>query len=369
MDLPAADAQATDAAASAPEPSAVPRRRPPLAVDLTLLGIVGVLLIAAVWAGVAAMGREFYSASAFVERYLSLLADGRASEALAVPGVAVASTELEAAGLPPYASDALLRRDAMAALTDISVVSEVAREGSTAVTVSYRAGTYDGTTTFDVVQAGSIGLAPTWRFGTSPLAVMDLAVKGSMTFEVNGFEIDKRQVSPDGVDADPLAPVALLLFSPGIYSVSVDTPISATPGVAVISDSPFTEVPVEVQAQPTEEFVSVVQERMNEFLLGCATQEVLQPTGCPFGFFVQDRIVSAPTWSIAQQPVVTLTPDGAGWAIPPTEAVAHIEVDIRSIFDGSVRRVNEDVPFIVTGTITIGPDGSATITVSGPDTR
>ncbi len=124
-----------------------------------------------------------------------------------------------------------------------------------------------------------------------------------------------------------------------------------------------------MQAEPTEEFVAVVQERMNEFLLSCATQEVLQPTACPFGFFVQDRIVSAPTWSIAQQPAVTLEPDGAGWAIPPTEAVAHIEVDIRSIFDGSVRHVDEDVPFIVTGAIVIGPDGAATITVSGPDTR
>ena len=369
MDLPEAGTRATDAPASVPEPSTAAPRGSRLGPDLLLLALVGILLAAAVWAGTAAVNREFYSASAFVERYLSLLSDGRAGEALTIPGVAVDSAELEAAGMPPYASDALLRRAAMAALTDISIVSEVEGEDSTRVTVAYRAGTYDGTTTYDVVRSGSIGLAPAWRFATSPLAVMNLVVKGSMTFEVNGFDVDKRQVSPDGVDADPLAAVALLVFSPGIYSVSVDTAISATPGVAVVSDSPFTEVPVEIQAQATDEFVGVVQERVDEFLVACATQEVLQPTACPFGFFVQDRIVSAPAWSIAQQPVVSVAPDGAGWVIPQTEAVAHIEVDIRSIFDGSIRHVSEDVPFVMSGAIAILPDGAATITVSGPDTR
>lgn len=347
--------------------ASAPVRRSRLATDLVLLGIVGVLLAGAVWAGVSAIGREFYSASAFVERYLSLLSDGRASEALAIPGVAVDGAELEAAGLPANASDALLRRAAMARLSDVTVVSEVEGPTSTSVTVAYRAGTYDGTTAFDVVRAGQIGLAPTWRFATSPLAVMDLVVKGSMTFQVNGFDVDKRQVSPDGADADPLAAVALLVFSPGIYSVSVDTAISSTPGVAVVSDSPFTEVPVEVQAQATDQFVTVVQEKVDEFLSACATQQVLQPTSCPFGFFVQDRIVSPPTWSIVQQPVVSLQPDGAGWVIPPADAVARIDVDIRSIFDGSVRQVSEDVPFIVTADISIAPDGKATIIVSGPD--
>ncbi|MEL4881637.1 hypothetical protein AAEH85_22050, partial [Shewanella algae] len=85
---------------------------------------------------------------------------------------------------------------------------------------------------------------------------------GSMQFSVNGFEIDKRQVSVDGVDADPSAPVPLLVFSPGLYSVAVDTPMSTTPGVAILADSPLTDVPVEVQAQPTEQFVSVVQQRV-----------------------------------------------------------------------------------------------------------
>lgn len=360
----------TDAAGSAViQPPPRPKRRGGLAFDLTALAVVGVLLVAAVAAGWLAIERQFYSPASFVERYVGLLAEGRAADALAVPGVAVTTADLEAAGLPPHADEALLRSAALAPISNVRVVSQVQDDDITRVTVEYEARGYDGSTTFEVERAGSIGLAPTWRFATSPLAVMQLEVSGSMVFDVNGFRVDKRQVSPDGVDADPLAPVSLLVFSPGLYSVSVDTAISSTPGVAVLSDSPFRSVPIQVQAQATEQFVRVVQQKVEEFLSSCATQEVLQPTACPFGYFVQDRIDSLPKWSIAQQPTVGVAPDGASWSITPAEAVAHIEVDIRSLFDGVVRPVSEDVPFIVKGTITVQPDGSASIVVTGPDTQ
>lgn len=353
--------------ASPPSRPRATRHRTGLAFDLTMLAVIGVLLVAAISAGVAAVYREFYSASAFVERYVGMLADGRAADALTLPGVTVDSAVLEAAGMPGNASDALLRPAALAPLSDVRTVSETVQDGVTRVTVAYTAGSFPGTTTFAVEPNGMVGVAPTWRFAKSPLAVVDLTVLGSMSFDVNGFEIDKRQVSPDGVDADPSAPVPMLVFSPGVYSVTVDSLLASTPGIAVLSDSPLTTVPVSLQAQPTEQFVSVVTERVEEFLSACATQEVLQPTACPFGYPVQDRIVSPPTWSIIAQPAITVVPDGAGWQIPAAEAMAHIEVEIRSLFDGTTRQVSEDVPFTVTGKIAVLPDGTASITVSGPD--
>src|SRR5690606_8402312 len=103
-------------------------------------------------------------------------------------------------------------------------------------------------------------------------------------------------------------------------------------------------------------------------LAACATQEVLLPTACPFGLEVQNRIVDGtlPKWSIAEQPQVTVEPDGAQWRIPVTEAVAHIDVKIKSVFDGSVHDVSEDVPFQVDGTISVRPDGTAQIRVGSP---
>ncbi|WP_438803608.1 hypothetical protein [Microbacterium hominis] len=365
---PASAVASSDSSETPYAPIPAPRRRT-LGRDLMIIGVLGAALVAALWAGGALLYQHFYSPTAFVERYLGMLSDRDAADALAVPGVAIDSADLADSSLPEQASDALLRRDALAALTDVEVVSEQIDGEVTLVTVDYRAGAYQGTTTFEVERDGWIGIAPTWRFARSPLAVIDLTVNGSMSFDVNGFEIDKRQVSPDGVDADPLEAVPLLVFSPGVYSISVDTAISATPGVAVLSDSPFHTIPVSVQATATEEFVEVVQERVVQFLESCASQQVLQPTACPFGYLVQDRIVAPPTWSISAHPAVTVEPAGAGWRIPPTEAVARIAVDIQSLFDGSITAVDEDVPFIVTADITVRPDGTASIVVTGPDTR
>ncbi|MBO9626360.1 MAG: hypothetical protein J7484_08305 [Microbacterium sp.] len=342
-------------------------RRARLGVDLAWLALVGVLLIAAVGAGGATLYQQFYGPSAFVVRYLDLLSAGHAADALHVPGVAIDRATLEKAGITDSPSEAMLRPTAMTALTDVAVVSERSDgKGHYDVTVTYKAGGHKGSTTFQVAQDGWAGVTPNWRFTTSPLAVIDLTVLGADRFAVNGFEVDRRQVSEAGADAAPLDPLPLLVFTPGLYSVTVDTAISASPGVAVLADTPLATTPVEVQTKPTDAFIGVVQQRVEEFLTQCATQEVLQPTACPFGLTVQNRIASVPHWSITAQPTVTVAPDGSQWKIPATEAVAHVDVDIKSLFDGKVTAVSEDVPFLVDGTITILPDGSASIRVGSP---
>jgi hypothetical protein len=357
-----ADDERGDAAIAAP-----PRRRPAprrtLARDLTILGVAGALLLGAFAAGAAVLYRDLYSPSAFVARYLDLLAEGDAADALAVPGVVTSASSDEDGPLAP--SDALLRRATLGHLSDVEVVQEKPDGELTRVTATYHAGGYSGETTFAVVQDGWIGLLPSWRFAISPLAVVDLTVHGSFQFSVNGFEVDKRQVSPAGANVDPSAPLSLRLFTPGLYSVSVDTAIAATPGAAVLVDTPRAGIPVELQAQPTDEFVAVVQERVEEYLTQCATQEVLQPTGCPFGYEVSNRIVDVPRWEIVQQPEVVVEPDGEAWRIRPTEATAHIDVDIQLLATGAIVLAQEDVPFTVTGAITVLPDGSVSIQVGG----
>lgn len=359
METTTDDSQA-DAAAHPSRP-----RRHRLGLDLAALGIVGILLVGALGAAGTYLYKDIYSPSAFVTRYLDLLSRGQAAEALALPGVAVDSAGLTAAGLPADASEALLRSAALSSLGDIDITSAVeGADGVTTVTATYSAGPHQGTSAFRIERAGWVGVAPTWRFETSPLAAIDLTVRGAMQFSVNGFAVDTRQVAAAGADADPLDPVALLVFSPGLYSISVDTAVSTSPGVAVLSDTPLASIPVDLQTQPTAAFVEVVQEKVESFLTECATQQVLQPTGCPFGLVVQNRIVSPPQWSISQQPTVALSPDGANWAIDRTQAVAHIVVDIQSIYDGSIRQLDEAVPFFMAGTITILPDGSASIGVT-----
>lgn len=344
-----------------------PRRRR-LWVDLTTLAVIGVLLISAIAAGGAALYKEYYGPGAFVTRYLDLLASGRAADALQVPGVAVGRAALEDAAIEATASEALLRQAALAPLTEIDVVEAVTVDEITSVTVSYRAGSHPGTSTFEVTQDGWVGVTPNWRFARTPLAAISLTVLGADRFAVNGFELDRRQVSSAGVEAAAIDALPMLVFTPGLYSVTVNTAISTSPGVSILADSPLTRTPVDIQTVPTDEFRAVVQTRVEEFLTECTTQQVLQPTACPFGLEVSNRIENLPTWTISQQPIVTVEPDGAQWMIPATDAVAHIEVDIRSLFDGSIEHVSEDVPFRVNGTIAILEDGSASIRVGSAGT-
>ncbi|WP_417509402.1 hypothetical protein [Microbacterium sp.] len=340
------------------------RRR--LWFDLTALAVVGVLLLGAIGAGGTVLYKEFYGPAAFVTRYLDLLSSGRAADALLVPGVAVDRSTLEEAGIDGDASEAMLRKSALAPLSNFEVLAEESEDGVFSVTVSYVAGAHAGSTTFQVEQDGWEGIIPDWRFTRSPLAAVSLTLLGADQFAVNGFPVDRRQVMASGADAVAGDPLSLLVFTPGLYSITVDTAIATSPGVSILADSPLTQTPVEVQTAPTEKFTAVVQERVEEYLTQCTTQQVLQPTACPFGLEVRNRIVDPPVWSIAAQPAVTVEPDGAHWRIPPTDAVAHIEVDIRSLFDGSVEHVSEDVPFQVDGSIAILPDGSASIRVGSP---
>lgn len=341
-------------------------RRPRLGVDLALLSLVGVMLVAAIGAGGLTLYRDFYSPSSFVTGYLELLSGGRAADALRVPGVALERDTLKTAGIDPTASEALLRQAALAPLTDIHVLSEETSGEVTTVSVGYRAGGHEGRSRFTVEQNGWIGVAPRWQFHDSPLAAVELTVRGADQFAVNGFEVDRRQVSAAGSEAAPLDPLPMLVFTPGLYTVTVDTPIATASGISLLADVPLASTDIDVQTEPTEKFVEVVQTRVEEFLTACTTQEVLQPTACPFGLQVTNRISSAPKWSIVRQPEITVVPDGANWQIPPTDAVAHIDVDIKSLFDGSVQPISEDVDFQVNGTIVILPDGSASIRVGTP---
>ena len=210
------------------------------------------MLVAALGAGGATLYQQFYGPSAFVVRYLDLLSEGRAADALRVPGVAIDRETLEVAGIGATASEALLRHSALAPLTDVEVLSEKQDDaGKTEVTVSFSASGHAGTTTFTVEQDGWAGVTPNWRFTTSPLAVVELTLRGADQFAVNGFEMDRRQVSAAGAQAAPLDPLPLLVFTPGLYSVTVDTAIADSDGVGVLADTPLATTPIDVQTEPT----------------------------------------------------------------------------------------------------------------------
>jgi len=322
---------------------------------------IGVMLLVTALAAIGALNRDVYGAGAFVGRYLETLASKDAAAALDIPGVRLDDSALSAAGLPEGSSDLLLRTETLAGLSEIQQVSdEDMGDGVHEVVFSYRAGNSYGESTFYVKSDGTrFPLIPEWRFDESPLAVMNLAVQHTTSFSVNGFDVDTRQASDQEPAFDNI--VNLLVFSPGRYDVTIDTGLLTSESEGVLVDEPSRVHEASVAAVPTDEFVELVQDSVNAHLDECATQAVLQPTGCPFGINIDDRVSTPPTWSMDDYPEITIEPGDETWEIPQVDGSASVDVDVQSLFDGTVSNVDEDVDFVMTGLVYLQGDGSVDV--------
>lgn len=307
------------------------------------------LLFAGFAASVVALNADLYSANGFVRGYLSALERHDSASALEVPGVQTTND----------AAHELLADDAMGDLADVRVIRDTANDdGTHTVAVEYAISAPasaadpkpDATTArseFVVARDGTrLGLFPTWRFVTSPLNTVSITVLHDQDFEVNGL--------PVSADAEPDSPATYLVFAPGLYLIDHDsTYFTAAPvPLEVTAVGEIADAVVDVQAN--DDFVAEVQKHVTAYLTECTTQEVLMPTGCPFGKQLSNRVESAPKWTMAADPVVTIVPGEAPgtWTVPKTPATAHLVVDMKSLFDGTVTTFDEDVAFTVSYALT-----------------
>ncbi|WP_162621920.1 hypothetical protein [Microbacterium suaedae] len=343
-----------------------------LALQLVAALCLFALLLGAIVIGFLSLHREFWSASAFAERYVERIADADAPGALAMPGVAPEFAELEDIERG-YASETLLRSATLTSeITDIDAIDErTITDGEdefTEVTVEFTLDGREDQMVFRVEQADSTGLVPEWRFAESPLSIVDLTVRGSWRFTVNDFEIDKRQISPAGIEAEPLDPVSLLTFSPGSYDIAVDTAATTAPPRTVRSTGLLETIPIDIQTQPTDQLSDVVQTKVEEYLVStCTTQAVLQPSGCPFGAPAE---VSASgiaqsdiTWEIAEPPRTALVPAEDDWEVSATSGMARLSLTVRDYITGAFVPVERDVYFTMVADVDVRDDGTVHITI------
>lgn len=318
-------------------------RRVILTASAALLLIVGGFA-----ATVAILGGTVYSPAGYVRSYLDALARQDAAGALEF-----------APDLPADVSTELLTREGMPGLESYDLVSDTERaDGSHRVVFSWTSRGVEGTTTFDVLPAGTrLGLFPMWTFASSPVGWIDLTVLHDDRFTVNDLDLATPAQN---------AAATYLAFTPGTYAFTHDTRyLTAEPATIVAEElttaaDPHTAT-LDVQAAPA--FLVAVQEAVDASLDDCATQKVLMPTGCPFGQSMANRVASTPEWSIVTYPEVAVTPGlrASEWQMPTTTGTAHLRVDVRSLFDGSVTLFDEDVPFRVGYLVTLAPDDSISL--------
>ena len=321
------------------------------------------LLVGAFLAALGALNQTIYGASNFVERYLEAIADDDIAAASTTPGVALDAAELAASGLPENVSTAMFRSGVVeAGPEDVRIVSDVANpDGTHSVTASYRLDVSIIETTFDVRPIAPLyGVLNRWEFSTSPLAVIDVTAAHNPLFTVGTLTLDTR-ATKTGDELTAFTQTApYLAIAPAVYEFGyTSTLLEAVPTSMAVA--PASRFAVTVDSMPTTTFVERVQVKVDDYLAQCATQQVLQPAGCPFGIEIDDRVVSAPVWTMVTNPPVTLAPGETAFEMPPTEGVAHISVELQSLFDGDFYTLEEDRPFQLALSASIRPDGSIAI--------
>ena len=290
-----------------------------------VLGWVGavVVLAGSLVAGVAIANATVFSASGFVRDYLTTLADGRVDEVLALPGV-------DADGL----DERMLNPLAVGAFS-WQIVDDVDTGSTHRVTVSFAAHGVQDRATLQVQRIGTrFGLFPEWGFARSPVTALEVATTGDARFTVGELPLEAAS-----------GPVVFAALTPGVYVIGHDSRYLTAEAVTVAARGG--EASVELEITPTAAFTAAAQAAMEAELTACAGQQVLFPTGCPFGLAVQNRVASTPEWTVPQMPTARLAPlDEAGeWALVGADGVAHLRVEVQSLFDGSVSTLDEDVPF------------------------
>ena len=324
---------------------------------------LAMLLVGAFLAALGALNQTIYGASNFVERYLEAIADDDIDAASTTPGVALDAAELAAMGLPENVSTAMFRSGVVeAGPEDVRIVSDVANpDGTHSVTASYRLDVSIIETTFDVRPIAPLyGVLNRWEFSTSPLTVIDVTAAHNPLFTVGTLTLDTRATKSGDELAAFSQTAPYLAIAPAVYEFGyTSTLLEAVP--TSMAMAPASRFAVTVDSMPTTTFVDRVQVKVDDYLAQCATQQVLQPAGCPFGIEIDDRVVSPPVWTMVTNPPVTVAPGETAFEMPPTEGVAHISVELQSLFDGDFYTLEEDRPFQLALSASIRPDGSIAI--------
>jgi hypothetical protein len=295
--------------------------------------LVFALLAAGFGASVLALNGDLFSAHGFVRSYLEALQSGDAQAALETPGVEGAS--------------ALVTNETVGGFDDIHLLSDVETEGTNTVRYAYTIAGTEQVTEFHVERTGTrLGLFATWRFAVSPIATLAVTVDHDTRFSING------------VDA-----------AAGTYALLVPNAVTLTHDTTYLEALPMTANLIEVNSTveaavavaPKDGFTEAATAAIAGFLDACAIQQVLKPTGCPFGTDVVNRLKTLPQWSITSYPTASLTPAGARWQTAGS-GEAHISVEVQSLFDGTLSTLDDDVPFTASYFVTINADDSLTVT-------
>lgn len=301
-----------------------------------VLAILGSAVIALFIAGYFFLNLGFYSPGGYVQSYLETVADKNSQGAKDFAGV----------GLDDR-TGALITDNSLAGLKNISITDTTEVDNTVkAVTASYTLVDTEGneefgSSVFYVKPADKIlGIFDDWSFAEPPVTTISVTVENDWRFRLNQENVSL----PDGAAGETQTVTVLV---PGVYQLKHESNYFTSSDIFVSVQKSDNQYSAQIELEPTEVFTDLIRTELDGYLDECATQQVLQPSGCPFGKYLSDQAVNKPVWSITNYPDVSFEAHDDGWLVPPTEGTAHLSLTMKSLFDGREYEYSDDVPFRV----------------------
>lgn len=201
-----------------------------------------------------------------------------------------------------------------------------------------------------------LGIVPQWSFTTPPVRSVEVGVDQHDEFLVN----DERLAAAAAGET-----ARVTGFVPALLEIGIADPYLDAASVRVRLTGAAPRVVV-LEAQPTARLERGVLQEVEAFLADCVEQEVLQPTGCPFGRTIDDRVLGLPQWQLVSDPILTLTPSSTPgtWEVRALAEVG-LRVTVQRLFDGRISDVDTTLTATVTGDVVMR-DGMPRLTIAPP---
>ena len=294
---------------------------------LIRLGAVTAGVVALWIGGVLALNATIYSPSRFASDYLDLVASGDWASAAQLAGGAAEVDVLPLESAP--ISNVTISGWQHVGENDVVVQADFVLDEAPQRMLL-------GLTRVD----RTLGVFDRWAFSEPPLANLSTQVAGI------------PQVLINDVVVAPGTSVSALV--PGRYEVSAATQWIESERETLDLTEVGQSARVSLTITPTTALEDEVRGALGEYLAECASRGVLQPASCPFGTTVTDRLEGTPTWTISVSPAVALALSRTGESaeVGALGGVATVTGTIQSIFDGSLRPLNRDISFSISGVVT-----------------
>ncbi len=282
---------------------------------------------------------------AHVLRYLEALADDDLVAAARLAGV----PDGEALPLGDDGESSIVR-----------IIERIDTAGGGARVIAEYGGEQDAVTAVFSLAPGPahLGIVPVWQFARLPVGIATVEVDQHDRLRVNGQVVQ----TPAAGEA-----VSLTVFVPSLVTARVVEPhVQSAPSSRRVDGSRPTVIALE--AAPTALLKREVTTEMEAFLVACTEQQVLLPTGCPFGRSVTERVVDRPTWQLVSPPDIEIVPGSSPgiWAVVG-EAELRLTVQVQRLRDGRLSDLDETVTASLSGDVVLTDDGPELTIYPPPD--